>query len=78
MFLKLMKDVCLMMPEKVENVEANDVATERSSKRMRVRTQESALYISDLFFFPSRFFHNFYYWDSFLFSADFVKKRNLE
>ncbi|CAN7124565.1 unnamed protein product [Brassica rapa subsp. narinosa] len=43
------------MPEKVENVEANDVATERSSKRMRVRTQESALYISDLFFFPSRF-----------------------
>ncbi|KAL0692896.1 hypothetical protein Bca4012_060076 [Brassica carinata] len=32
MFLKLLKAVCLMRPE---NVEANDVVTERSSKRMR-------------------------------------------
>ncbi|CAF1919510.1 unnamed protein product, partial [Brassica napus] len=55
-----------------------DEVTEPSSKRMRVRTQHSSLICLQIFFSPSRLFHNFYYWNDFCFLQISCKKKNLE
>ena len=54
-----------------------DEVTEPSSKRMRVRTQHSSLICLQIFFSPSRLFHNFFYWNDFCFLQISCKKKKL-